>query len=256
MLSLRYGERIARISGGDNDSEYIYLNTEDDADNFSELKIYDGKIVPLPRLSMVEKIYISGPSGAGKSRIVGTLIGEFRKLLKNMHVYIISDVKYDESIDKYDVVRVPINLKVLDSCVPVHLKDSLIVFDDTDTVIDKNTASVIEGIRDWILEQGRHYNERIIVTSHLLIDREHTKRILNEATSIYFFPKAGGTKQIKKLLIDYIGLDKEQIKKILKLPSRWVCVYKTYPMFVIYEKGVYMLHAEDDSDCDESDKKD
>jgi hypothetical protein len=251
MLSLQYGERVARIHGGEHSGEYIYLNTEEDENNFNEIKVTDGKLVPLPRLSMVEKIYISGPSGAGKSRIVGMLIGEFKKLLKDMHVYVISDVKHDNSIDKYGVVRVPINLKVLDSCVPTKLNDSLIVFDDTDTVIDKNTASVIEGIRDWILEQGRHYNERIIVTSHLLIDREHTKRILNEATSIYFFPKAGGTKQIKKLLTDYIGLDKDQIKKILKLPSRWVCVYKTYPMFVIYESGAYMLHTDEEESSNE-----
>src|SRR5271165_1926121 len=149
MLSLTHGERIAQIHGGEHNGYYIYLNTEDDDDNFNQIEVTDGKIFPVTRTNMVEKIYISGPSGAGKSRIVGMLIGEFKKAFKDIFVYVISDVKHDHNIDKHNVVRVPINLKVLDSCVPTKLNDSLIVFDDTDTVIDKNTSTVIEGIRDW-----------------------------------------------------------------------------------------------------------
>ena len=47
---------------------------------------------------------------------------------------------------------------------------------------------------------------------------------------------------MKYLLDSYFGLDKDQIKKIKKLNSRWVTIMKTYPMIVMYEKGAYILN--------------
>jgi hypothetical protein len=66
--------------------------------------------------------------------------------------------------------------------------------------------------------------------------------MLNEATTVCFFPRAGSTYHIKTYLTKYVGLEKNQIKKILNLPSRWVALYRSYPMYVLYEKGIYLLN--------------
>jgi hypothetical protein len=81
----------------------------------------------------------------------------------------------------------------------------------------------------------------MLITSHLMSNYRETRRVLNEATTVVFFPRSGSTHQIKKFLTTYAGLEKDMIKKILKLPSRWVALYKTYPMFILHERGAFML---------------
>jgi hypothetical protein len=41
----------------------------------------------------------------------------------------------------------------------------------------------------------------------------------------------------------YGGCDGEELKRIRKLPSRWVALCTTFPSLVIYEGGCYLLHA-------------
>ena len=50
---------------------------------------------------------------------------------------------------------------------------------------------------------------------------------------------------MKYLLDQYLGLDKEQIKRIKKLDSRWVTIMKSYPMIVLSEKEAYVLNPKD-----------
>lgn len=68
-----------------------------------------------------------------------------------------------------------------------------------------------------------------------------TRQILNEATSITFFPKSSGTYHIKNYLKTYAGLDKSQIQKILKISSRWITIYRTYPSYIVWEHGISIL---------------
>jgi hypothetical protein len=50
----------------------------------------------------------------------------------------------------------------------------------------------MEVLRDHILEQGRHFKTRLLITSHLLSNYSSTRRVLNEATAVCVFLKAGG----------------------------------------------------------------
>ena len=242
MLSFKEGRKIAKVYGGRYDGEFIYLLEE--GDGKKEIKIPDGIIVPLPQKHIVEKLYVSAPSGAGKSTFVGNWLIEARRMFKKIPIYVFSSIKSDPALDPIGVFRVPMNADVLDSCVPEELKNSIIVLDDTDTIQDKEVGEIVEGIRDWILEQGRHFNERIIITSHLLMNHAHTRRILNEATAVCFFPRSGATYPIKRFLKEYVGLEQKMIEKILKLPSRWVCVYKTYPMYILHEHGAFLIYGD------------
>jgi hypothetical protein len=42
----------------------------------------------------------------------------------------------------------------------------------------------------------------------------------------------------------YGGCDGDELKRIRKLPSRWVALCTTFPSLVIYEGGCYLLHSE------------
>jgi hypothetical protein len=53
-------------------------------------------------------------------------------------------------------------------------------------------------------------------------------------------------KQMTNLLGLYGGCDTDELKRIRKLPSRWVCLSTTFPSLVIYEGGCYLLHDDKD----------
>jgi hypothetical protein len=48
-------------------------------------------------------------------------------------------------------------------------------------------------------------------------------------------------KSSKYLLDTYLGLDKEQIKKIKKMKSRAITIMKTYPMILVAENEIINL---------------
>ena len=59
--------------------------------------------------------------------------------------------------------------------------------------------------------------------------------------SLTVFPKSGSSQQIRYCLKQYYGLNNKQINAILSLPSRWITIYKNYPMCVLYEKGAFVI---------------
>ena len=213
----------------------------------NEIKITDGSIIPLPNKEIVEKIYVSAPSGAGKSTFCGNWLNEFKKMFKDEAIYVFSSIGEDKALDKHDPIRITLDENLLnDPISPEEVADSVCVFDDVDTIRDPKIKNNVCGFRDWLLEQGRHFKIKMLITSHLLMDHSATRCVLNEATMVCFFPKCGSAYHIKRYLTQYAGLERKQIKKILNLPSRFVCLYRTYPMYILYDKGVYLLTNEDD----------
>lgn len=248
MLSLNQeskGRRIARIKGGKLDGQYLYLNAE--MTDKKEIILNDGVFVPLPNKDIVEKIYISAPSGAGKSFWVGEYMREYKKMFKDSDMYVFSSIENDRVLDKHDPIRISLDEDLIqDPINPSEIADSLVIFDDTDTIQNARLKYAISSFMDWLLEQGRHFNIRLLITSHLLSNYKHTRRVLNEASAVVVFPKSGsGTYNIKRFLQVYCGFDKIQIKKFLNLSSRWVCIYRSYPQYVLYSKGAYIPESND-----------
>jgi len=239
FFSFKEGRKIARIKGGKDDGKYLYLNNEKGE---NEIKIKDGILQPMPNKTIIEKIYISAPSGAGKSTFTGKWIGEYTKMFKDDEIYLFSSLPNDRVLDIHNPTRIILDNDLLnDPIEPKELVNSLVIFDETDTIRNENMKKNMENLRDHILEVGRHYNTRILITSHLLSNFISTRRVLNEATGVVVFPKSGsGTFHIKNFLKKYCGFDKKQIKKFINLPSRWVMIYRSYPQYVLYEKGAYL----------------
>ena len=260
MLSVKptnKGRKIARIKSNDKknviNGRFIYLieknydDTESKDDNIEIILPKGSKMVPLPNTDIVERLYVTAPSGAGKSTYAGNWLSEYKDIYKDDDIFIFSSVNSDKALDKYDPIRIPIDKSILEE--PLDINDyveSVIVFDDTDTIQNKKIRDAIGAFRDFLLEQGRHGDISMIVTSHVMMNYKSTVRILNECTSITFFPKHASPHHIKKWLKERGGVNKKQIKKILNLPSRWVTFYKTYPKYVVYEKGAFLIDIDED----------
>jgi hypothetical protein len=54
-----------------------------------------------------------------------------------------------------------------------------------------------------------------------------------------------GGKTSKYLLDGYLGIDKNQIKKLKKVNSRWVTILKTYPMMCLSENEAWIINSTD-----------
>jgi hypothetical protein len=205
---------------------------------------------PIPNPKTERQIlYITGASGSGKSFYTQLYGNEYKKLYPKRDVYLFSSLDDDSSIDKIKGIR-RVNIKtpdfLTDNITAEDFKESLVIFDDTDCLTNKPIKLKVNSILNSLLETGRHFNTEVVYTSHLACNGLDTRRILNECKSVTIFPNGLGGKAMKYLLDNYFGLDKEQIKKIKKLNSRWVTISKGSKMSVMSEKECFVLNLHED----------
>lgn len=210
-----------------------------------EFKIFDdGIIQPLPRFNKTERVYIAGQTECGKSYWCKMYLNQMVKVHPDKKIFLFSDVEEDPEIDEIkNLIRFKLDddLAKKTSIDLSNFDNSICLFDDIDSIQNKLVYKFVQNLRDCILRRGRHNAISTLITSHLLSNYGDTRIILNECNSIVLFCRSGSSYQIKYLLNKYIGLDKEQINKIMNLPSRWVKIQKNAPMYITYEKGIYLI---------------
>lgn len=248
-LNFKKGIMIAQI---DKDKNILMIDPEykkgykeiclDSKCNFSPILNPEGRTIT----------YICGASGSGKSTLTRDLVIKFNIAFPDSPVYIFSrllkDPAFDDLEQKGIITRVPINEDLVND--PIDVTEdiengSLVIFDDIDTVNEKNILKALNNIKLQILEIGRHNNIYFIVTSHLIntSDRNSTRTMMNEMHHLVIFPKGGGSAyQQRYALKNYLGMNNKQISKILETDnSRWVLISKNYPQYVLTKKECYLI---------------
>lgn len=249
----KVGRPLAIIEGGKFNNKIVSVfadgfDSEDIKKPFNSLKLTDSaKFQQIPNPDTEREIlYITGASGSGKSTYTANYIKQYRKLYKKNEVYVFSALPEDESLDVISPKRIKIDKSLVEDPLTVDIfENSLVVFDDIDVISDKKIREEVYKILNQILETGRHYKVSCVITNHLPTAGKDTRRVLNECHSITYFPHSGSKRGINYLLEEYIGMDKEDIKKIKKMKSRWATIYKNYPQIAMTEKNIYIL-ADDD----------
>jgi hypothetical protein len=227
-------------------------NSKDCQTAFKEVKLKDQPELhfqPIPDKSLERSIrYVTGASGSGKSYYTKQYTDEYKRMYPKREVYILSSIKEDKTLDKIKgLKRIKLDSQefLTEDLTAEDFKDSLVIFDDTDCLTNKRQKLKVDSILNSVLETGRHFNVEVIYTSHLACNGRDTKRILNECKSVTIFPSGLGGKAMKYLLDNYFGLDREQIKKLKSLNSRWVTIQKGFPMCVMSDKECYILNSND-----------
>lgn len=274
MFTFGKGIPIAKIIGGKLNGEIIYLDTEQDKDicckkcsKFCLLKncckkckfindndeddigpsliINDGKLLPLPNPEARQIHYISGPSGSGKSTYASNMMKIYKKLLPKLDLIVFSRKASDPVIDKLKPYRYIIDESLITE--PIDIMDELkggaiLLFDDVNTIQDDKIKKAMDKLMNDAMEVGRSENINMLITNHLVIPNEKkmARTIMNELHNLTIFPKSGSAQQIRYALKTYFGMNNKQIDEILKLPSRWVTISKSYPTYVLHEHGVYI----------------
>jgi len=228
----------------------VERNPENIDHYFTEISLTKPKehIQDIPNKKTERQIlYVTGASGSGKSYYTMKYCLEYKKMFPKNSIYLFSSIDEDSSIDKVKgMKRVRLSNDLLTADLSIKdFEDSMVIFDDTDVIRNKAMRLKVNSILNMILETGRHTNTSCILTYHMATNGLETKRILNEAHSVTFFPHSLGGRSLKYLLENYFGLDKDQIKKMKKLPSRWVTIKKTFPMVCLSEKDAFVLNVDD-----------
>jgi hypothetical protein len=303
-ISLKTGEPIAIIEGGNHNGEIIHINNNEDTNNFKntndmnilardffpqlkgrigvrqlenlyeaintgkrpldtkvsslydsaknmlecqkhkEVILEDGNMRPLFNINKERQVYyVTGMSGSGKSTYAGQLADAYHKLYPQNPIYLFSNKLSDQSLDKYKFInRLKLDNSFIDTPLTLdEISNSLIIFDDVENVPYKPLEKELDRIKDLILTQGRDRHVSFIYISHLANDYKRTRLILNEANCTTVFPQHCSQYSLKYLLEKYFGFSKNDVKKLYGLNSRWVSVY-TAPLFVLHQKGGYLLH--------------
>jgi len=180
-------------------------------------------------------------SGSGKSYYAGQLVESYNKIYPSNKVFLFSNKEEDPALDKHKLIRIKLDDSLVED--PIKLKElenSCVIFDDVEAIPSKKLAIELDRLRDLILQQGRSLKVNFIYIAHIANNHSKTRTILNEMHSITIFPAMTTKYSLKYLLERYFGFDKEQIRKINGLPSRWVTIYKA-PFVALHEQGAYLV---------------
>lgn len=245
------GKMIAMIKNKKKVKELVFVDPNNQR-GIKKIKLHDDDVfVPVLDSDARSIVYICGASGSGKSTFARMLVDSFHKMFPTTPIYMFSrlssDPAFDDLENKKILIRIPIDKDLLESNIDVVTdfdEGSLVIFDDIDTISDKKIMAVLNNIKLQILEIGRHKKIYCIVTSHLINtnDRNGTRTMMNEMSSLVIFPKGGGSVyQQKYCLKNYLGLSNDNITDILETSdSRWVLISKNYPQYVLTQKKIYM----------------
>lgn len=178
-------------------------------------------------------VYITAPSGSGKSYFTRQIIEDYHKLYPKRPVYVFSSLDDDPTLDKLKYLkRIKIKSPLfLERELSVNdFTDCLTIYDDCDCLTNKVIKRKVFELLNAVLETGRHTKTSVVFTSHTATNGLETKKILNEAHTIVVFPRTAGNRTLKYLLYDYLGFNKDDVKRLKNCDGRWVAVSKTFPM--------------------------
>ena len=228
----------------DKKGKTVYISPDGDnlAHSFDEIKRKGNEIYRLiPAIGRERSIlYVTGASGSGKSYFTNSYVKEYKKMYPKRPVYLFSSLTEDKTLDSNKSIK---RIKLNDTFINTAFS-TLCIFDDCDCIVNKTLKKKVFTILDVLLQTGRHSSTDIVFTSHLCCDKNNTKVILAEATSITAFPRTLGTRSLKYLTESYFGMTKEDIQKIKRLKTRPVTIIRSYPPLVLYDSGAYLFNHE------------
>ena len=190
--------------------------------------------------------YIAGASGSGKSYIAKHIAEQYQKQFKGRPVYLVSKLKEDETLDGMTDRPIRLNIEKL-IATPMKdlepLRESLVIFDDYDTLQGKE-AKAVQTLIDDICIMGRHTVTSILILSHHLSNYKSTRLCLTEATHFVVYPQSTGAHALNYFLKTYVGMGPKEVQAIKNTGSRWLCIHKNFPIYYITETEAGLINSE------------
>lgn len=250
-FSTEHGNPIMAVLTGDHKGDLVSVAPQGQQGNLGkEFQLKNGELtLILPSTGCAERAveYIGGPSGSGKSTVLAKMIKLHLKVFPKAKVFLFSRSRQEDDPAfkgiKFRQVKIDDTLVTDPIDVTIQEEGSILVFDDIGTIHSDAQRRAVEKIIMDALEVGRKFRISVIVTSHLIIpnDKKFARVVMNEIQYLTVFPQSGTSQSITYALKEYFGMGKNEVDKILKLPSRWVTIHTRFPRFVMYDRGAYFL---------------
>lgn len=200
------------------------------------------EFIHIPQKQLRCIYYIAGPSGCGKSTMSSKLIKNLLKKNKDKRAFLFSVKDEDAVLDKIDQLkRVELDEEILEEPIELdELRNSIAVFDDADVFRDKRMSKEVNYLKDLICQVGRSYDIDAIITAHELTNYKKTKVLFDELHVMIIFPADTNYHSLRYVLREYFGMTRDQIRRLMQLPTDYVMVVKK-PRMIIYRNGCYLL---------------
>lgn len=209
-----------------------------------EIHTDTGEFNILPNIEKDQRdtLFIAGPQGSGKSVFSSNYIKDYLTKYTHNKFYLFTLKDKDEPLDELGPIRIKLNEDLIKKQLKLEFfKNSIVLFDDVDSISNKEIKKEVYRLFDHLLLDGRSLNITILITYHSTSDYKNTRQILNNVKYVVLFPKSGGLAQNNYMLKTYCGLNNTQVKRINKLDTRYCIIKKTAPMMVIAQKNIYLL---------------
>lgn len=232
-------ERVIDLIQGDKkDDLMLEVKLEDDDLELAPLQVrHDG--------SCPNRVYICGQSFCGKSYMAAQMAKDYNKLYPKNKVALISYVEDDKSLNSKNIknfIQCRIDEDILEDPLTIEeFHDKLVIMDDIEAFGDKKIIKELELFANKLVNTGRHHNTDVIICRQKLMAGHKTSDILNGIHQIVCFPKTASRFQLQNYLDRYLHLPKPIIKKILGVPSRWVLINTSNPVYVLHQKGAFLV---------------
>lgn len=249
-------------------NSFLYLDLDDKPSKTKKKKItleFHQKFEILPNTNPDKRdvMMISGASGSGKSYITRQIIDNYAKLYPDRKIFIVSRLDEDETLDgikSKNIIKLDIPSLVddgFDINNPLFYK-SCFILDDVDDLPDKKQQKAVQDMLNTIAIMGRLHKKKLneegketgqggislYFLTHYLSNYKATRIILNESTHYVLYPQSTATNQLYYILNKYLGLDRKDILALKKMNSRWVCIHKNYPQYMVGQYSAELLHQD------------
>lgn len=190
-----------------------------------------------------QRVYVCGPTGAGKSTYVGFLVEDYLNQHPKNRFILFSVKPKDPALDKFHPIRIKCDQTLIEDPIEVsELKKSIVVFDDIDQFADKKVVKALNQLRDNVMSTGRSENIACITTSQILLNGHKSQNTLINTNQVVVCGIHGGGKHHAfDFLTRYMKVPKADATKYVDLPSRFMCINRVMPQYILHEKGVILL---------------
>lgn len=262
MLSIGsgIGKYIARISSPDKKRNGLIVSIIDDVeqkklgDKIHSMKLYENlqlndneEFEPMPSKSLERDILLfNGPSGSGKSYLAKKFLRNYERVYNSKRpIYMFSRLNEDKSLDDVkSLKRVKLDHQLFSDPIGIdHLENSCVIMDDIDALQNKKVKGALMDIKNDLLENGRHKNISMLLTSHLPCKGKESASQLNEAHQIFVYPQSGAPYDY--LFQKYLKFNRKKMNAIDSMKSRFIGVIRSYPQFVLTQTEILPLKSLD-----------
>jgi len=231
-----------------------FLKLDDEPYGVKDKEVEGSDFKLIPRIGKERDVlYITGQSGSGKTYFTLEYLKEYKNVYKENPIYLFSAIENEGEGDPYNDKDLNVKrMKMTEDLKNIKSKDfydSCVIFDDMDCYRNAKILKIVTELRDEMLETGRHNGITMIITYHLPCNGKDTRRLINEATSVTYFPRYSKPK-IAYMMETYVGVSKEQLAAFRKLEGR-SCTITTIGIPVVITKKKAFLLNKDESDVED-----